>query len=229
MNQYYVYAYIRKDGTPYYIGKGCGPRAYQIHYSNGKVRFKVPPKNRVRILARHLTEQEAFDWEKALINILGRLDVGTGCLRNRTDGGEGTSGRVCAPETKTKIGVKTRERALDPSYRAFVGERVRLSFKDKGHPWVGKNHTEHTKARIGEQSKKRWKDEEFRRKVWCKQGKKLLWKHTSGMYFYGTASDLCRLFFLPEKVRNRLSKNAAKGAGPSVYSAWWYCVKEVEE
>jgi hypothetical protein len=98
-NDFYTYAYLRPDGTPYYVGKGSGERAF---HRKGH-RMKVPPKDRILFLKRGLTEKEAFKHEKYMIAVMGRKDLGTGILRNLTDGGEGTSGAVKSKETKDKI------------------------------------------------------------------------------------------------------------------------------
>jgi hypothetical protein len=101
-NDYYTYAFLREDRTPYYIGKGRGKRIY----SNQR-RIKVPKdKSRIIYLKKNLSEAEAFKHEIYMIAILGRKDIGTGILRNCTDGGEGASGRVVPQEVRERISNK---------------------------------------------------------------------------------------------------------------------------
>ena len=95
---FYTYLWLRENGTPYYVGKGCRVRAF---------RKGCPPKERV-LLEPHTSETDAFDAEKFLIAYYGRIDKKTGILRNHTDGGDGTSGWTPSEEVKKKIGDAQR-------------------------------------------------------------------------------------------------------------------------
>ena len=98
---FYVYAYLREDGTPYYIGKGKDKRAFR---KNKKEKFKPPvDTSLIVILESNLSETDAFSLEKQYIEQYGRKDLGTGILRNMTDGGEGASGAIRTEEFKQHL------------------------------------------------------------------------------------------------------------------------------
>lgn len=121
MNNYYVYMYLREDGTPYYVGKGKANRAYVNH----KRRVRVPPIEQIKIVLTNLTEEQAFTNEKDFIAWYGRKDNNTGILRNLTDGGEGASGHVITEETKNKM--RKSAKGFTPEAR----EKIRISLTGK--------------------------------------------------------------------------------------------------
>ncbi len=144
-----------KAETPYYVGKGRGKRAYS---RNRKLTRRPVDPSRIVFVATGLTELEAFQEETRLIKQYGRIDLGTGCLRNRTDGGEGQSGRLVTeeerkrksewmrahpndgnrliavtchtPEVRAKAAESNRGKVRSPEFLRAQSERM----KGKSHP-----------------------------------------------------------------------------------------------
>lgn len=118
MDNFYTYAYLRKDKTPYYIGKGRKRRAYAPH---GKI--QVPPKDRILLLKINLSEVKAFKHEKYMIAVFGRKNLGTGILLNLTDGGEGHSGFL-----QTKESIEKRVKKLKGVKRPeYIGKKISIA------------------------------------------------------------------------------------------------------
>jgi hypothetical protein len=179
MNNFYTYAYLREDRTPYYIGKGKGKR---IHQKCRRL-FNLPPKERRIFLKKNLTEEEAFKHEIYMIAVFGRKDLGTGILNNFTNGGEGASGLKCSEETKRKLSeshkgithTEETKRKLSESHKGITPSeesrkkmsesrkgialsketRKKMSLSKKGLKWG--YHSEETKERMRQRHCKMWK------------------------------------------------------------------------
>ncbi|MCA6383569.1 MAG: hypothetical protein IM620_08855 [Cytophagales bacterium] len=147
---YYVYAYLRSDGTPYYIGKGKESRAFDKHR-------KIPvPKNKSRIvfLETNLSEVGALALERRYIRWYGRKDLDTGILRNRTDGGEGSAGAIISEDHRKKIAEASAKRIIKEETRRKLSEAQK-----------GKSHSEETRRKMRRSQKGRVHSEETRRKM----------------------------------------------------------------
>lgn len=124
-SNFYTYAYLREDGTPYYIGKGQGKRAYKKHIRKNGINI-TPPRNRILILKKNLTEDNAFKHEKYMISVFGRKDLGTGILINMTDGGDGASGSIVSNDRRQKVSERFSKsfKLVNPELKLVEGHHI---------------------------------------------------------------------------------------------------------
>src|ERR1017187_5910233 len=113
---FYVYVRFRPNGVPCYIGKGTGSRwSRKPETYNNSYLVRIAKKYGllpVVIIRNHLSEQEAFEIEKALIKAIGRGNDGP--LANLTDGGEGVSGLPL--EIRKKMGAGKIGKSQSPEH-----------------------------------------------------------------------------------------------------------------
>ena len=137
----YVYRHIRLDkNEPFYIGIGSAKNYYRAYgKDNRNKHWHNIVKNtnyEVDILFDNLDDDSARGKEIEFIKLYGRVDLGTGCLVNLTDGGDGCLNKIITKE---------------------VAKKMSDSHK-------GKKHTEECKKRLSEYHKKRLQDPEMLKK-----------------------------------------------------------------
>jgi len=121
--RFYVYEHWRPDvNEPFYVGKGCGQRAYKfgikgqrnLHHQAVEIKLRrLNLKIEVKIVARFATAQEAYAYEMERIAHWRALGME---LVNRTVGGDGL--RDPSPETRALISKWHKGRKLSDETRA---------------------------------------------------------------------------------------------------------------
>ena len=151
MKESYVYAYLREDETPYYIGKGKGNRAF-----TGPHNVNIPIKDRIKILYKDLTDKEACEIETQLIEQYGRKDLGTGILRNQTSGGDGA---IPGPEVRERLSnIKKGKPPNNYGKKYTTGPSLAKSLSKRGenHPQYNKPRTNEERIKISKGIKEGW-------------------------------------------------------------------------
>ena len=148
-NIFYVYQ-LRLEGSekPFYVGKGSGYRS-SAHFLPSKLSAKTHKNNTIRKaqedgveifiekLKEGLSEVEAFEIERSLISDFGRRDLGTGCLTNNSDGGEGQTGRIFSEDLLSRMSASAKARGISQETRDKITAKL-----------VGKRASPETRARM---------------------------------------------------------------------------------
>jgi hypothetical protein len=159
--QFYIY-YLRRpdkidifdcsDGQPFYVGKGSNGR-YLDHRREAQALLHKPGRKSIKVKIIHklwkqgldfkedvsfdnLTEQESFEIEIQAIEAYGRINLGTGCLANLTNGGEGVVGAIRSKETIEKLRQSHLRENLSPE----TIEKFKQANTGENNPNYGKTH-----------------------------------------------------------------------------------------
>ena len=122
MTQFYIYIHRKPDGTPFYVGKGHGKRAYKRTNRNPHhtALFAKYGDEIIIDIINAESEQHAFQLEREHIAMF--KDQGYR-LANQTDGGEGVTGYQFDNETIERIAEINRTKVRSDEFKQRVSEQ----------------------------------------------------------------------------------------------------------
>jgi hypothetical protein len=158
---FYNYVYF-SENIPVYVGKGCGKRVNERSrrgpFAEWHKQMSKGAPVTFHIVFADEDESLVFLNEIALIKSIGRIELGTGPLFNKTDGGEGMAGIVMSEETKKKMS-ESRRGDKNCNFGKKLGPlsqdvKHKISELHKGNQYnLGKKRgpcSEETKKKIGD-------------------------------------------------------------------------------
>lgn len=134
MADFYTYIFSDpKTGVPRYVGKGCGRRAWRhLRKSTNPQLHTMLQKRQVDGLSCTPTiifadsDEDAKDMEMLLIDLIGREDLGSGPLFNKTNGGDGGVKRIQTESEKEKRKNTFKQKSQHEKFAAIAAaERTR--------------------------------------------------------------------------------------------------------
>ena len=183
MKQFYTYLHCKPNGDPFYVGKGCRWRSHDFkrrnpHHQN--IVEKYGKENIEVLVFPRATNQSAIDTEIEWIKVLREAGFE---LANKTDGGEGTSGRIYSDETRKKMSSSRKGRIISPETCAKisannksgtpevrakksatmtgkkrppeVGRKISAALKGR----AGKKHSDETRAKMSASAMRRYRSQ----------------------------------------------------------------------
>ena len=161
---FYTYIHCKPDGTPFYVGKGSGRRAYDLagRTAHHKNIVKKYGKGNIGVFTfLCVSEQEALDDEVLWIE---QLRAEGFVLCNITAGGDGVSGMVHSAETRAKMSLAKmgNQNLLGHHHSSATRAKISLASKNSSQEarskmsaalvgntrMLGHRHTDEAKAKI---------------------------------------------------------------------------------
>jgi hypothetical protein len=137
----YIYIWRRPNGEPFYVGAGVNNRFRSIQKRNPHTLAVLKKLGGIDSIQIEIIKADSWTQALALeceyIARFGRSDLGKGPLTNKTDGGEGTVGRVMSEEERAAISARQAGKPRPPEILAAMWAGQRCAYDEGRNPWTG--------------------------------------------------------------------------------------------